>query len=596
MENIKRCEQLEENTWNLELIYKNIDEYNQDEKIIEDKLNKLESFKGIVLNNSTNLLECLNIDTEINRLMEKMANYAYRKYDEDISNTTYQELRGRFDSLYEKYSTISSYIIPELLKSDYSKIEDFIKENNELERYRLLLERIFRYKEYTLSENEEKIISNLTNSLTASQKIAGILRDSEMDFGEITDNQGNKVKLNNENYSLYIKDKDRKVRKNAFLQMFNTYGKYKNTLSECMNNFVGSNCKINKLKNYNNSRFASLYANRVDEKIYDNLVNVVNNRLSVIYRYFDLKKRVLNLDELNLYDTYVNLSDVSDKKYSYEEAKQIVLDVVSILGEDYKNKINETLNNRSIDIYPNEFKRSGAYSSGSFDTLPYILLNYQGTYHDVSTLIHELGHSMHSLYSIENNDYLYYSYKIFVAEVASIVNEMLLNYYMLDKTDDKTEKKYILSEMMDNFKATLYRQTMFAEFEQMMYSEYEKGTILTSEFLNNKYLEINKKYFGNDVNVNEEIKYEWMRIPHFYYNFYVYQYATGLASACYIVKRILNNEENAVNDYLNFLKSGDSLDPVDALKLAGVDISNPEVINSSIDMFDEIITEFENLI
>ena len=350
-----------------------------------------------------------------------------------------------------------------------------------------------------------------------------------------------------------------------------------------------------KLRGFKSSKEASLFSNRVNTKVYDNLIKVVHDRMNVVYDYFKLKKEVLKLDDFCLYDAYVNLEKGIDKNYSYEEAKNIVLDVVKVFGKDYQDNIRKAFDNRWIDIYPNKAKRGGAYSSGSYDTVPYILLNFQGKYNDVSTLIHELGHSMHSYYSNKNNPYLYSGYKIFVAEVASTVNEMLLNYYMLEHASSKEEKKAILSEMMDLFKSTIYRQTMFSEFEDFIFSEYEKGNVLTNETLCNKYYELNKEYFGNDVIINDEIKYEWERIPHFYYDFYVYQYATGLSAACYIVNRIRNNEENAVSDYLKFLSTGDSMDPIDELKVAGVDMEDESVINKAIDMFQYIINQYKSL-
>lgn len=596
MKSIKRYEQKIDDTWNLELLYKDLADYNNDADIVKKLLDELSNYEGHIMISSSSLLECLNLDSRIGRILEKLGTYEERKYDEDLSNPIYQELNGKYDNLYNEYCKVSAFIVPEVLKSNYSDVERYIQENIELKKYELLLKRIFRYKNHTLSENEEKIISELSSALDSSDKTASIIRNSEIQFGTIKDENGEEVKLNNENFTLLLRSSDRRVRHDAFMSLYDSYSRYKDTFASCMNGNIASVSKINKIKGYKNSREAALFHNRVSEEIYDNLVDTVNKRLDVLYKYFDLKKEELKLDELNLYDTYVNLSSVPNKKYSFEEAKNIVLDVVKVFGNDYVSKIEKLFNNRWIDIYPNESKRGGAYSSGGYDTPSYILLNYQGTYNDVSTLIHEAGHSMHSEYSKENNDYLYYGYKIFVAEVASTVNETLFNYYMLEHAETVEEKKFILSEMMDDFKATLFRQTMFAEFEQLMYSEYEKGTILTSEFLNNEYLKLNKKYFGDRVKVNDEIKYEWMRIPHFYYNFYVYQYATGISAAYYIVNRIRNNEENAIDDYLSFLKSGDSLDPVEELKLAGVDMTDPMVINSAIDSFENLIEEYRKLI
>lgn len=592
---IKRSEQLEENTWNLELIYKNINDYQQDFDNVKELMKEVTKYKNHILDSSKSLLEILELDQKIERTISKMATYAYRKYDEDLSNVKSQELIGNFDKLYTEYNKNGSFIVPEILKGEYSLIEKYINDEEKLKDYELLLKRIFRNKPHILSEQEERILSSMQLISSEPEKIAGIIRNSELQFGTIKDENNNEVKLNNENCMLYLKNKDRRVRKDTFETLYNSYSKYKETLAETLQGHVMVLANSAQLRKFDSSKEASLFRNRVDVKVYDNLIKVIHDRMNVVYDYFKLKKEVLKLDDFCLYDTYVNLENSIEKNYTFEEAKDIVLDVVSVFGEDYKNVAKSAFTNRWIDIYPNKAKRGGAYSSGSYDTLPYILLNFQGNYHDVSTLAHELGHSMHTYYSNKNNSYLYSGYKIFVAEVASTVNEMLLNYYMLEHAKSKEEKRAIISEMMDLFKSTIYRQTMFSEFEDFIFNEYEKGNVLTNELLSNKYYELNKEYFGNDVIINDEIRYEWERIPHFYYDFYVYQYATGLSAACYIVNRIRKNEKNAVNDYLKFLSTGDSMDPIDELKVAGVDITDEKVINGAINMFQELINEYRSL-
>lgn len=592
---ILRDQQLEENTWNLDLIYESIDDYQKDYDTIKELMNKIKEYKNHILDSSKSLLEVLELDTKIERTISKMATFAYRKYDEDLSNIKSQELKGNFDKLYAEYNKNGSFIVPEILKGEYSLIEKYINEENKLKEYELLLKRIFRNKPHILSEQEERILSSMQLISSEPEKIAGIIRNSELQFLTIKDENNNEVRLNNENCMLFLKCKDRRVRKDAFEALYSSYSKYKETLAETLQGHVMVIANSAKLRNFNNSKEASLFRNRVDVKVYDNLIKVVHDRMNVVYDYFKLKKEVLKLDDFCLYDTYVNLENSINKSYTFEEAKNIVLDVINVFGEEYKKVAESAFKNRWIDIYPNKAKRGGAYSSGSYDTLPYILLNFQGNYHDVSTLIHELGHSMHTHYSNSNNHYLYSGYKIFVAEVASTVNEMLLNYYMLEKAESREEKRSILSEMMDLFKSTLYRQTMFSEFEDFIFSEYEKGNVLTNELLSNKYYDLNKEYFGNDVIINDDIRYEWERIPHFYYDFYVYQYATGLSAACYIVSRIRNKENNAVEDYLKFLSTGDSMDPIDELKVAGVDMLDEKVINGAIDMFQELINEYRSL-
>lgn len=590
-----RSEQKIENTWDLSKIYASISDYEKDYDVVKKLMADISKYQTHILDSSKSLLELLDLDQKTERIIGKMANYAYRKYDEDLSNVDSQKLVGNFDKLYTEYSQNGSFIVPEILKGDYSLIEKYIKEEEGLKEYELLLKRIFRNKPHVLSEKEENIISSMQLIAGEPEKIAGIIRNSELQFQTIKDENDNEVKLTNENFMIYLKSRDRRVRKDAFEALYSSYNKYKETLAETLQGHVMVLSNSSKLRGFSSSKEASLFSNRVNTKVYDNLIKVVHDRMNVVYDYFKLKKEALKLDDFCLYDTYVNLEEGIDKKYTYEEAKKIVLDVVKVFGEDYQKTVQSAFDNRWIDIYPNKAKRGGAYSSGSYDTLPYILLNFQGEYNDVSTLIHEMGHSMHSYYSNQNNPYLYSGYKIFVAEVASTVNEMLLNYYMLEHASDNKEKRAILSDMMDLFKSTIYRQTMFSEFEDFIFNEFENGNVLTNELLSNKYYELNKLYFGDDVIINDDIKYEWERIPHFYYDFYVYQYATGLSAACYIVKRILNHEENAVSDYLKFLSTGDSMDPIEELKVAGVDMEDEKVINGAIDMFQEIINEYRSL-
>ena len=590
-----RSEQKIENTWDLSKIYASISDYEKDYDVVKKLMADISKYQTHILDSSKSLLELLDLDQKTERIIGKMANYAYRKYDEDLSNVDSQKLVGNFDKLYTEYSQNGSFIVPEILKGDYSLIEKYIKKEERLKEYELLLKIIFRNKPHVLSEKEENILSSMQLIAGEPEKIAGIIRNSELQFQTIKDENGNEVKLTNENFMIYLKSRDRRVRKDAFEALYSSYNKYKETLAETLQGHVMVLSNSSKLRGFSSSKEASLFSNRVNTKVYDNLIKVVHDRMNVVYDYFKLKKEALKLDDFCLYDTYVNLEEGIDKKYTYEEAKKIVLDVVKVFGEDYQKTVQSAFDNRWIDIYPNKAKRGGAYSSGSYDTLPYILLNFQGEYNDVSTLIHEMGHSMHSYYSNQNNPYLYSGYKIFVAEVASTVNEMLLNYYMLEHASDNKEKRAILSDMMDLFKSTIYRQTMFSEFEDFIFNEFENGNVLTNELLSNKYYELNKLYFGDDVIINDDIKYEWERIPHLYYDFYVYQYATGLSAACYIVKRILNHEENAVSDYLKFLSTGDSMDPIEELKVAGVDMEDEKVINGAIDMFQEIINEYRSL-
>lgn len=578
--------------WDLSSIYSNDSEFYNDFDKIEELLKRLISYKNKVLNDSNTLLESLETSFEIERLQSKMFVYAYMSSDVDTSNNACHTLKGKINNLSTRISEIESFLVPELLKGNYELVKKYIDENQKLKQYEFILSDIYRYKKHTLSEKEERIISSFSNVLNKSSDIAQLLRNSDMIIGEIRDESGNKVSLTNSNYTIYLESKDRKVRKRAFKKMYEAYSNYKNTYAETLSGEIEKNITLSKLKSYENARNMILFDDNIDGTIYDNLVEVINNRMNVIYKYYNLKKQALKLGRLHLYDIYKDLIQY-DKKYSFEEGKELVINALSILGDDYINNINRAFVEHWIDVYPNKGKKSGAYSWGSYDTNPHVLLNYNNTLDDVSTLAHELGHSMHSLYSKKNNEYHNANYKIFVAEVASTVNELLLCQYMIKNSKDKKEKMAILNRLMELFKGTIYRQTMFAEFEKDIYQKSESGEILTSDLLNEIYYNLNKKYFGKGVIIDEDIKYEWERIPHFYTSFYVYQYATGLSCAVQIVNNILKGE---IKPYLNFLKSGGSNHPVELLKIANVDITDKKVIENAIDYFENIISEFEVLL
>lgn len=581
--------------WDLEAIYKSKEEFEKELQEIEIEIGNITQYKDILMDSSTNLLNCLELDTNISRRLSKAHTYANCHFDSDTGNASYQEMIGKVNNIYQKYSETISFIEPTILKCDYSTIEKFFIEEPKLKSYERNLKEIFRFKKYILSDNEEKIISNLEKALESSSTIYESLTDTDMTYGNIIDENGESVELTDSNYNKYIKSNDRRVRKDAFLELYRVYSSFKNTIASTITGNIEANVSIAKIRGYNSAIEASLFSDNISIDVYNNLIDTVSNNLSSLFKYYDLKKKILGLDEMHLYDTYVSIINEKPREYSFDEAKTIVRDALSVLGDKYINDLDNAFSQKWIDIYNNKGKRGGAYSGGSYDTYPYVLLNFEGTLNDVSTLAHELGHSMHSYYSRINNSYQNSNYKIFVAEVASTVNELLLAKYLLKNTSNKKEKLIILNNLLDLFKATIYRQTMFAEFEKNIYDKHEKGEILTAELLCNDYYELNKKYFGNSVVVDEEIKYEWERIPHFYYNFYVYKYATGLSAACYIVNAILSGSKDALDNYLKFLKLGGSMDPLDELKVAGVDMSKPDVILSAINMFDEILDEFEQL-
>lgn len=581
--------------WDLEAIYKNKEEFEDELKKIEQEIDKIDKYKDILMESSSNLLECLELDTNISRRLSKAHTYANCYFDSDTGNASYQEMLGKVNNLYQKYSEKISFIEPSILKCDYNTIQKYMEESPKLKSYERNLKEIYRFKKYILSDNEEKIISNLEKALDSSSTTYESLTDTDMTYGNIIDENGESVELTDSNYNKYIKSNDRRVRKEAFDELYRVYSNFKNTICSTIKGNIEANTSIAKIRGYESAIEASLFSDNIDVSVYNNLIDTVSNNLSSLFKYYDLKKKILGLDEMHLYDTYVSIINEKPREYTFDEAKELVKKALSVLGDKYINDLNNAFTEKWIDIYNNKGKRGGAYSGGSYDTYPYVLLNFEGTLNDVSTLAHELGHSMHSYYSRLNNSYQDSNYKIFVAEVASTVNELLLSKYLLKNTSDKREKLIILNNLLDLFKATIFRQTMFAEFEKNIYEKHEKGEILTAELLCNDYYELNKKYFGNSVYVDDEIKYEWERIPHFYYYFYVYKYATGLSAACYIVNSILSGSKDALDNYLKFLTLGGSMDPLDELKVAGIDMTKPEAILSAIHMFDEILEEFEQL-
>ena len=583
-------------TWDLDVVYSSIEDFNKDYELVLSKINILKKYENTMMNNSDNFYNTIKLSFEIERLLDKLYCYANLSFDLDTSNNDKQELCDRVSNLRSNYSEVSYFIVPSILKYDYSVIEKYMEENNSIRDYEVSIKEIYRYKEHTLSDAEERILSSIGKIVGNCYDTYELLKDCDMSFGKIKDEEGKNVELNNSNYSLYIESKDRKVRKSTFKTLYKEYKKYTNTFASLISSNMKELSTLAKLNKYNSAIEMSLYADDVDVKVYNNLIDSVHSHINYIYDYYKLKKEILGVDKLHLYDIYVPIGNSFDRKYSYDEAEETILKVLSIFGDEYINKVKEALNSRWIDVYPTKNKRTGGYSGGSYDTYPYILLNYQDKYNDMSTLIHEMGHSMHSYYSRTYNDYQNSEYKIFVAEVASTVNELLLSHYLLEHSNNKEEKMYILNNLMELYRATIYRQTMFAEFEKDISNIIDNEEALTADKLSSIYYDLNKFYFGNDVVADDEIRYEWERIPHFYYNFYVYKYATGLSAATAIVKGILNGKDNAVDNYINFLKCGSRLSPIESLKVAGVDLTDSSVVDIALEEFKNILDMYKNMI
>ena len=514
-------------------------------------------------------------------------------YNEDITNTSSLKLLDKAENLSIKFNQNTSFYDPLLLELEYKDIEKMYKEYPLLKEYKIHYKKAFRYKKYMLTEQEEALISKLSKAYSDSETIFSTLTDSDIDFGTIKDENDKTITLTNTNYSNYVKSNNRRVRRDAFINLYKTYGRYKTSLSKLLEKEVNQTVTFNKLRGYKSSLDSAMYHDELTKDVYNSLIESVSNGLKPLFKYYKIKKEILGVDELHIYDTYADIIPKYSKKYTYEDAKKLILETLQVFGNDYINNIQKAFDEHWIDVMPNTGKTGGAFSGGGYDTYPYILTNFQGEFNDVSTIIHELGHSMHSYYSRENNPFEYSRYSIVVAEVASTVNELLLAKHVLKTSKDLEEKLYILDRLMSLFKGTIYRQTMYEEFEKFLYETAEKEEALTSDILCDYFYKLNEKYFGKDVKLDEEIKYEWARMPHLYYNFYMYKYATGLSAACQIVNQILSKKEHATENYLKFLKTGSRMAPNEELKINGVDLTKKSVCDNAIKMFSELVDEFE---
>jgi len=580
--------------WNVKDLYENDKLCIEDLKFIENKISEIKKYEGKILDNANNLLNLLKLDTELSKKLERAYIYAHINNDADTLDTNYQELYGKAKNIYTKYMENTAYIVPELLKSDYELVKKYINECSELKEYERNLLDIYRNKEHVLSSEVEACLSSFAKLMDAPDEIMSALTDSDFKFENIIVD-GESVELTESNYSVYLRHKNQEVRKKAFESLYKTYSNFKTTLAATLRNEVDKNVVKSKLRKFNSSLEASLFGNEIDKKVYTNLIESIHKNLPSLYKYWELKKNLLNLKEIHIYDTYADINKDISNKYTFEEAKELVLKAVEPLGEEYQKDIAKSFGDGWIDSCNNLGKRGGAYCTACYSVHPYVLMSYEGLLNDVSTLAHELGHAMHYYYACKYQNYQDYGYSIFVAEVASQVNEILLSRYLLNNSNSVDEKLKIIDDLLQKYKSTIFRQTMFAEFELYIHEYAEKGGILTSQNMCEKYYDLNKLYFGDGVVVDEEIKYEWERIPHFYMNFYVYQYATGFAAAVKIANEIYNGNKVVRDKYLEFLKLGCTKNPIDSLKVADVDMMKSEVIDDAIKFMDELINDYERL-
>ena len=595
MDHIKeRREVPKEFQWNLERIFKTDEEFQKEIEAVRKQIDEFAKLEGHTTESAKTFYRSITAGNEIERRLNKLYTYASMKSDEDVANTENQAKKEQVVNLYNYASSKMYFQTPELLNTEKEVIESFYQEEPKLLEHKTNIEEVYRYKPHTLPKEEEKLLSNLSSAFGNDETTYGYLTDSDLDFGTIHDENGVEVPLTDTNFSIYIKSPKREVRKEAFERLYEVYKQFQNTITATFNGAIKQNVAMAHIKHYKTSFEAALFGDELDPKVYDTLVSSVRNHLDVLHDYYRLRKEVLNLKDLHLYDVYTNLVPDTDTKYPFETAFRLVLDALKPLGDAYINDLKQAFTEGWIDIYPNKNKRGGAYSSGSYDTMPYVLLNYQDKLDDVSTLAHELGHSMHSFYTRKNQPYQYGDYPIFVAEVASTVNELLLAKHMLKVSTNKNERLAILNQLLELFKGTIYRQVMFAEFEKYAYDLVEQDEVITPDKLCKKYYELNQDYFGSDVVVDKEIAYEWEKVPHFYYHFYVYKYATGISAACHIVEGILSGDEAKRDAYLKMLANGCRENPLNTLKIAGVDMTDKEVYESAIRMFADTIEEFRN--
>ena len=581
--------------WNIENMYSDSKLWEEDFQKVKMLADEFVDFSGKFTESANQLLASLKAADEIGQIIEKLYVYSKMKLDEDNTVSQYQEQNGRVMGLLAEVGAKMSFYTSELLSQPEEKILGFIDENPELELYRLALMDTLKQKKHVLSKSEEALLAKLSEVTDNSNNIFSMLNDADMKFGTIKDENGEEIEVTHGSYISLMESHDREVRKAAFDAVYNTYKGHINTLSALYNTSVKNDVITSQIRNYGSSRKRALEPNEIPESVYDNMIDVVHEYLPVMHDYVALRKDILGYDELHMYDVYVPLVKVPEKEIPFEEAVEMMNKALAPLGDDYLKIVNKGVKDRWIDVYENTGKTSGAYSFGSYDSYPYILLNYTGRLQDVLTLVHEMGHSMHSFYTRTNQPYTYGNYSIFVAEVASTVNECLLLHHLLQEEQDKDMKRFILNRFIEEFRATVFRQTMFAEFELNAHRFVEEGGSLTSDWLSEEYDRLNTLYFGDAMCHDDLIKYEWSRIPHFYRAYYVYQYATGFSAATAISEKILKEGNMAVESYKEFLSMGSSAYPVEELKVAGVDMTTKEPLIEAMEMFKSLVEEFKSL-
>lgn len=588
----KRSEIKKEDKWTIEKVYKNEAEWESAFEALKKEGVKIREYEGKLSNNET-LLEFLKLDENISREAEKILVYSHLKSDENTGDNKNQGRMNKADSYMAELSSYGAFFVPEILSIGEEKIEKMLNEKEELKIYDFMFKSILAEKDHVLSKEIEEMLASVSDCLEGPSSIHGILTNADMTFPQVKNEKGELVRLTEGNYSSFIRSKDVNVRREAFKSLFNEYGKIKNTLGTTLTSSIKNFNFMAKTRKYSSALEASLKPNNIPVKVYEEAIETINKHLPSLHRYVRLKKKLLGLEEMHMYDLYVPVIEIEKEHIEFDKAVEIVIKALEPLGEEYLDIFKSGIKNGWIDKYENEGKRGGAYSWGTYDTMPYVLLNYNYDLNDVSTLAHEMGHSIHSYYSHKEQPYIYGGYTLFCAEVASTTNESLLINYLIRNEKDKNKRLYLINQELEQIRTTVFRQLMFAEFEYYTHKMIEEGNPLTAEEYCTKWHELNVNYFGEDMIVDEEIDVEWARIPHFYSDFYVYQYATGYAAASAFSNSILNGEENAVSKYKKFLKSGGSDYPINILRNSGVDMTTPMPLEATIKRFNELLDMLE---
>ncbi len=592
----KRSEADSKYTWKLEDMVAEDSQWEQMFKEAAGEISEYASYKGRLAGSADTLYACLLFDDKLSQKIERLYVYARMRSDEDTTVQRYQDMFSRAQTLSYRAAENSSFLVPEILSMDRELLEQYMAADNGIGHFKRALEIILARRDHTLSGEMEELLAQSYDATQGASQIFTMFNNADVKFPVITGENGEGIQVTHGNYISLMENQDRRIRKDAFEGLYSVYEQFSNTLAAAFSSNVKQAVFYAKAKKYASSREYYLADNEVPELVYDNLVKAVRENIVKLHEYTRVRKDVLGVDELHMYDLYVPMVAAADRRYTYEEAKSIVLEGLAPLGEEYLSLLKQGFDSRWIDVYENEGKRSGAYSWGTYGSHPYVLLNFHGTLNDVFTLAHEMGHSIHTWYSDRNQPFTYAGYKIFVAEVASTCNEALLIRHLLKKAGSREEKAYLLNHFLESFRGTLFRQTMFAEFEDMAHKKAARGESLTAESLCSIYRQLNADYFGPAMTVDRQIDYEWERIPHFYTPFYVYQYATGFSAAVAISSRIMSGEPGALEGYKKFLSGGCSMKPIDLLKLCGVDMSTTRPVDEALGFFGELIEEFKKCI